>query len=182
MLGSLSARSVAIVKMQALLFAVLAAAVLRLFVGFGFFIGLNAVVSVAYFYVLLTAVRRETGSEFRHHLLFFAVLWLVLQALWVAQAALPATQQYAAFVVIVAALMGLVLGFRAVLGRDYTVGRVVMCDMAAKTAVVETEFDLRSFTNAGKHVVECPKRCAKGERVKVGLRFGYLGGKPKKVL
>ena len=85
-----------------------------------------------------------------------------------------------AMIGVLAALIVFVLMFRVFFGRKYVCGKVVMCREGE--AVVETDFDIRTFTPMGKYVVKSEGKCSAGQEVKVGFALGVFGRKPKKII
>lgn len=168
-----------VMKLQILILAIAAATALRPVLGEIGFAVLDIALSAYYFFVLLVEVR-NAAEGWKYYVVFFSGFWAVLQGVWVVQLMLPLAVQHIALVAALALLLAFLLGFRIVCGRGHTTGRVLVCQ--GSTAVVETDFDIRTFTRAGKHIVDCGKQCKPGQVVKLGLAYGLLGGVPKRIL
>ena len=143
------------------------------------FVFLEFVVVFAYAKILFSDLRTAQKKEFWKYALFFGGTALIIQATWLLEIVEIGISPFQKFGVVLAAFLIFVVGFRVIYGRKYTEGIVVLSD--ADVAVVETEFDLLSFTNAGRHVVESGKPYKKGQKVRVVTEGFMFAGKPKKI-
>lgn len=169
-----------VLKLQLLLVLLVLLQISRSFIGFELFLVFGFLSSAYFFYVIFMQVRVKSSGDWVYTLVFFGVLWLLIQAVWVLQGFTSAEMFGFGVIGVLGALIVFVLLFRVLFGRKYVMGRVVMCKKGE--AVVETDFDIRTFTPAGKYVVKSEGKCAVGQDVKVGFGFAGLGGKPKKII
>lgn len=166
-------RGYLVAKLQFLIVAMLLASFLRIFVPWAYAVVAEIALSACYFFVLLKEVRADVGKEFAAYAIFFGALWLFIGLSWAAQffALTIANAQY--FLLLLIALVLFVVLFRVFFGRNYTKGRVLLAGNGI--AVVETGFDLLSFSNAGRHIVETVRSYAKGDGIR--LKKGFFSKK-----
>lgn len=175
-------RSFLIVELQLLILLMLLILFLRNAVGFYLFAGAQVILSVTYLYIILVQLEKESKEEFSRYIIFFLAVLVFVQVIWVIPAFLIKDffYQYIFFIVALIGLLLFVLLFNLFFGRNYTKGKVLLSN--GEMAVVEAQFDLLSFTNAGKYVVATDRKRNKGATVKVKIRKLLFYRKPFKII
>lgn len=174
-----------IIALEALLVAMLFTSFLIAIFQEGFFAAfaaLQAALVIVYLLALFVFVRKHYAKEFWKYALFFVVLAVFVNSAWIVRffGAKKATEYTNYFLLIVAAMLVFVLLFRLLLGKRHATGKVLFSE--GGTAVVQTDFDLLSFTNAGKYVVKTKKKLKKGQTVKLKTGVGLFYTKPKEAI
>ncbi len=175
-------RSFLIIELQLLILLMLLVLFLRNIVDFYFFAATELILSGTYLYIILFQLKEEIKEEFNKYLIFFLAIWVFVQSVWLMSAFFIKDFffQYIFFIAALIALILFVLLFNLFLGRNYTEGKVLLSN--DKIAIVETQFDLLSFTNAGKYLVETDRKRNKGATVKVKIRNLLFSRKPFRIL
>ena len=143
------------------------------------FVFLEFVVVFAYAKILFSDLRTAQKKEFWKYALFFGGTALIIQSAWLIDILDIGMSPFSRFGIVLGAFLLFIAGFRVIYGRKYTAGVVVLSDESI--AVVETEFDLLSFTNAGRHIVEAGKQSREGQKVRVAVDGFLFAGKPKRI-
>lgn len=175
-------RAFLIIKLQLLLFAMLIFIFAKPLMEFTLFVFGEVILAALYLYAIIIEFKSVEKAEYPKYLLFFSAILLFIQLSWIVPAFIGAnilTNYYFISFLLVALLLFSFL-FKIFFGRNYTLGRVLLSN--EKSAVVETEFDLLSFTNGGKFIVENNKKRREGEQVKVAVKNLFFYRKPYKIL
>ena len=53
--------------------------------------------------------------------------------------------------------------------------KAIVLSSNGKITVVQTEFDLRSFTNGGKHIIETDKKFRENEEIEIKIKKSIFG-------
>ncbi|MFH1224471.1 MAG: DUF2101 family protein [Candidatus Diapherotrites archaeon] len=159
-------RSFIIIQLQALLVLMVLLLFAR-FSEFGWLVPAGEVLlSALYLYIVFAQVRDEFAKEFTQYAIFFLGMLVFVQAAWIMQGIFGEGEAgYYQFALLLALLLVFVVCFRMVFGRKYVPAKVLLSD--GELAVVETRYDLLSFTNAGRHIVHAERKYAKGAEVKL---------------
>lgn len=144
--------------------------------GFSFFASpeafflLQAVFFFAYFYFLFKS-REVFGRDFAKYFLFFAVIFVFIEAFWYSQFFFSGSvfERYYSFILLLLAFFAFVFLFRLLLGRNYSNAKVLLSGNGI--AVLETDFDLLSFSLKGRHVINCGKKLKPNSLVKIFRPF-----------
>jgi len=172
-------KTFAVILLQLLLIAMAGILFSKSYIPLTIFVLAEILVAAAYAKILFSDLRKIQEKEFWKYALFFGGTAAIIQAAWLFDVVEIGISPFQEFAVVLAAFLVFVVGFRIIYGRKYTEGIVVLSD--AEMAVVETEFDLLSFTNAGKHVVESDRPYKKGQKVRVVTEGVMFAGKPKRI-
>ena len=160
-----SYRSFIIIQLQALLVLMVLLLFVR-FSEFGWIVPAGEVLlSALYLFVMFAEAGKEFAKEFTQYAVFFLGMLVFVQAAWIMQGFFGENEGMQYFVILLALLLAFVVCFRAVFGRKYVPAKVLLSD--GEIAVVETRYDLLSFTNAGRHIVHTERKYAKGAEVKL---------------
>jgi hypothetical protein len=133
-----------------------------------------------YFFVLFFLVRKELKEQFYRFTLFFGVLWGFVQLAWFLEKNIKGTEKLNYLFGLLFFLVVFFIVFRLIAAKSHSTGTVLSSD--GKITVVETEFDLMSFTKGGKHVIETPKKYAVGSKVKIKLSQSGLWKKKPEII
>lgn len=165
--------------LQLLLLFMLLAGFLNLVLPQPFFIGLQAALSLAYFFLLLVKFRPRVRGEFFPYAVFFFGVWAFAQLAWLLRGFGPGQGlQYSAW--LLAALIAFFVAFRFLFAKRTADAKVLVCD--GKWAAVHVGFDLLAGVSAGSYVVSCTRRCKRGDAVKVAVVPYYFYSKPQRTL
>ncbi|MBI2598003.1 MAG: DUF2101 family protein [Candidatus Diapherotrites archaeon] len=165
--------------LQVSLVLMLAAIVFRPFAGEIAFYFLEAILSLIFLKILFADLRKEITQEYKFVVYFFAPLFALIHLSWLAQKFFGGTWGPHFFLAFILLVLAYLVFFKAVFGRNYTMGKVLLSN--EKMAVVETDFDIRAFVTAGKHIVETKKKLSEGTNAKISVKMGFLGQKTSKV-
>jgi uncharacterized membrane protein len=173
-----SRKTFAVLLMQLLLIAMAAMLFFRGYIDFVIFIAIELCLLLVYAELLFIELRKTLAEGFWKYVLFFAGIAAIIQIAWVVDFMALDGGTLQRFVYVLVVFVVFVVGFRFVFGRNYTTGKVLIAD--GDMAVVETEFDLLSFTSAGKYIVENTS-AKRGQKVKVEIKGILFSGKPSRI-
>ncbi|MFH1697077.1 MAG: hypothetical protein ABH854_04180, partial [Candidatus Diapherotrites archaeon] len=156
-------RSFIIIKLQALLVLMLLFLFLRLAVDAVIVLAVEALLSAIYIFIFFSEVKREFPAELMRYGIFFLGVLAFVQAGGIMQF-IGFAEAWHFFALIIGLAVFLVL-FRMLFGRKYSPAKVLLSD--GELAIAETQFDLLSFTNAGKHIVRTERKYAKGAEIRL---------------
>lgn len=175
-------KALAIIKLEILAILLLFTAFLRIIAPLEAIIAADALLSALYLFFLFTETRGLFARDFRAYALFFAFLFLLIQANFLSQllpvAAMELRLQI--FFGLAIAFIAFLLVFRVFFVRNFVHGKVLSCEKGK--ALVQTEFDFLAMVNAGKHEVKSHRRLEKGRAVKVKIKQGFFGRKPGEIM
>jgi len=135
------------------------------------------IISSYYFYILFFELKKEIKEEeFNYYLVFFSLILVSIDLAYFLPF-LTGSYFYSFFIPIVIIFLLFSLGFA--FRRKYCFGKVKIS--SEKETVIEKDFDLLSFTTAGKYIVESEKSISKGKEVKVMVKTTLFGRKPYKI-
>lgn len=178
-LEKLSKRSIALIEVQLLVFAAIVFALLYGFIDFLVYLALHALIVAAYLYVLFRQLLKEV-EEKNSYLIFFVILIALVEAAafipW-----LSAKFGYGSYMAcgLLVAMVAYAVGFRLLLGRNYTYGVVEIC--GENECTVKTEVDILAFTNAGKFIVKSARKYPKGQKAKIRVKQGLFSRRPYEI-
>ncbi|MDO8538773.1 MAG: DUF2101 family protein [archaeon] len=170
-----------ILQLQLLVVVILLSGFLLNFVDFSIFLAVEAVLAIYFLFLLFFQIRKEFKEQFNYFLLFFGVLFLLVELSWIIQKIIPAedeTQLNALFGLLFVIIAFSII-YRVIFAKKTIKARIVMSEN--NSAVVKTDFDIFSFTKAGKHIVEAKKSYPTGKEVEVELKSSFLKTKPWKI-
>ena len=176
-------KALAVLKLQAMLILMLLAGFLHVFfkIGFEAFFLLQGLLVLVYLYLIFTDLKKAMKEDFLPAVIFFIILLAIIQAsLSLAFFRQSLALQAQLVMGLVLALLVFAFGFRLFLGKGYTTGTVLLC--SNKMALVETDFDLRSFVVAGKYPVTTNKKYAEGSKVKIRIRKSIIASRPESIM
>lgn len=136
---------------------------------------IEIVLSIVFLKILLIDLKKETKSEHKYSVYFFMPLFVLIQFSWLLQPIFLEQNNLLYFFGFIITIFLYVIFFRVAFGRPYTHAKVLLSDN--KMAVVETDFDIRSFSVAGKHIIKTDKKIAAGKTIKVQLKTSFFGKK-----
>jgi uncharacterized membrane protein len=167
-------------KIQVLIFLMLLALFLKE-VFFEAMAVIEALLITGYAYAVWEMLKHVKKEDFKAYAVFFSGILFFVQGIWVIPIFIAngfIAQYYFLFTLLILLLV-FVLAFSIFFGRKYTIGKVV--SSTGKKAVVQTDFDLRSFTLGGEFIVEETEKHRGGEKVKIERQKGFSGRKPSKI-
>jgi len=175
--SNFSHRTYLVYKMQLLLLLIIAGVFLKFLIPYELFLIAELILIVVLLYELATEGREEFREDFSAYLYFFVGLIIIAQLSWLGPVfAIDLSGMSFFFFALIILLFIFMAVFWIVFRRNYGFGKVVMSD--GENCLVETEFDLRSWTVAKKHEIKSGVKFSKGERVKLRLKRGLFGPKP----
>ncbi|MEW6294758.1 MAG: DUF2101 family protein [Candidatus Diapherotrites archaeon] len=165
----------AVLQLQVAVVLMLLALFFQDIVGVEFVAGVELILSVYFFFVLFMA-RKDFLGEWKLLALFFCVIYAIIQAYWISRYFVRGAEERIniAFFLLLA-LFAFVIFFRVLLGRGFVFGKVLSSD--GRITVVETFFDVRTFSKGGRHVIETEKNFREGKKVKLKVKNAFFGMK-----
>ncbi|MFH1663510.1 MAG: hypothetical protein ABH986_01725 [archaeon] len=161
-------------KIQLSIVLMVLTAFISFIAGFEAIAVIEGILSLVLFHSMLEA-KKKFEKDFTLFLLVFGSVYIVVQLIWLNNFLIPAENRMDVGFLLIFILIVIAVAF-SVLGKKNSVhGRVLSSN--GKITVVETEFDLRSFTKGGKHLVETEKKFRENEAVKVRIKKSFLGKK-----
>src|SRR3989338_3333232 len=143
-------KTFAVLLMQFLLIAMAALLFFRSYIDGMIFISVEVAFLLVYAELLFIELGKVQKDGFWKYVLFFAGVAILLQLVCVAEFLNIGESSVQRLVFVLGAFIVFAVAFRLFFGRNYTQGKVLTAD--GKIAVVETEFDLLSFTSTGKYI------------------------------
>lgn len=151
-------------------------------------IAAEIILSIVYFYVLLTKVSPFYKKDSKAYLTFFTIIFMFAQLVWILPTFVKPTGSIAQALNQMTLLFGGIVlfallfffGFRMLFKRDYVKGIVKISDK--KSAVVTVDFDIYTFTRSNDYLVESNSQYPVGTKVKVQMSNSIFKNKPKKII
>lgn len=173
-------KSIAIIKLQILILAMVVAAFISFMADPVVFFLIQGALTIVYLFLMFKELK-IFKEDYKAHAVFFGVVLLFILAASVFPfLELGIAAAYYAIVVLLAALVAFAVLFMIFFGRKYTQGTVVVSD--SDTAVVRTEYDLLALTNSGEFVVKSKGKAKKGSKVRVRVKQGLFRRKPVEIV
>lgn len=154
--------------------------ILMVLVGFAYFlVGLyvvvffEAVFSIGLIYSLLIEARKKFPKDFKYFLLVYGLIYLVIQLMWINNLFLSEETRMDFGFLLIFVLIAITVFFSVLLKKNSVQATVLSSN--GKITVVETEFDLRSFTKGGKHIIETGKKLQEESKIQIKIQKGIFG-------
>lgn len=171
-----------ILQLQLLIVLILLSGFLLSFIDFSVFLAIELIIGAYFLFLLFFQTKKEFQKQFNYFLLFFGVLFVLVELSWIVQKIIPAENenQLNALFGLLFAIIAFSILFRTIFAKKSIKARIVMSEK--NSAVIETDFDIFSFTKAGKYIIETNKPYPTGKEVKVQLKNAFLKPKPWKII
>lgn len=168
-----------VLKLQITIILMLASVFSNFFLSFNYFLGIIALLSIYFLFVLLYEVRKKFRRDFKYFLIIFGGFFIFAQGGWIIQLFLLGAEKLNFSFLLLFFLIVFFVVVKLFLGKGFTKGKVLSSN--GKITVVETVFDIKSFSNGGKHVFETKKKYREGEEVEIQFKKGFFGSVKKKL-
>ncbi len=140
--------------------------------GFYFTASLEIIFSLVFFHSL-TEAKKEFTQDFKLFVLLFGSFYLIIQLIWLNQVIIPAENRIDFGFVLIFILVIITVIYTVLIKKNTIKGKVISSN--GKVTVIETEFDLRSFTKGGKHIIETPQKFNEGTEIKIKIQKSIIG-------
>ena len=170
-----------VLQLQIMLLLIIFSGFLLQFIDFGIFLLIEIIIAAYFWFLLLKPIKNKFNEQFKYFLLFFGIIFVLVELSWVIQKTIPASNenQLNALFALLFIMVVFAVFYRIVFGRKPLNARIIMSEK--NSAVIETDFDIFSFTKAGKYIVEAGKAYPAGKDVKVLLKTAFFKSKPWKI-
>ena len=136
---------------------------------------IQAVIALVFFYSLLIEIRKKFSQEFKYFVFIYGLFFLVVQTMWLNNFFIPEENRMDVGFLLIFVLIVIAVVFSIFLKKNFV--KAIVLSSNGKITVIETEFDLRSFTKGGKHIIETEKKFKENQEIKVKIKKGIFGKK-----
>jgi len=135
---------------------------------------IELILSLVFFHSMLEA-KKKFSNDFKYFLLVFGLVYIVVQLIWLNNVLIPIENRLDTGFALIFILIVIAVVFTVLIKKNSVKGKVISSN--GKITVIETEFDLRSFNKAGKHLIETEKKFKENETVRIKIQKGLFGKK-----
>ncbi len=136
---------------------------------------LEIIFSLIFFHTLLIEAKKKFQKDFKYFLTLYGLFYLVVQAMWLNNFIVPKENRMDAGFFLIFILIAIAVGFSLLLKKKTVKAKVLSSN--GKITVIETEFDLKSFTKGGKHIIKTKEKFNEGQEIKIKINKNFFGKK-----
>jgi uncharacterized membrane protein len=162
-----------VTKIQVSLVLMVLVAFIYFLIDFHAIVFLELIFSLVFFHALLIEARKKFPKDFKYFLLVFGLMYIVIQMIWINNTFIPIENRMDVGFLLIFFLIVVAVIFSVLLKKNEVEGKVICSN--GKVTVIETEFDLRSFTKGGKYIIETQKQFKEGKKIKVKIKKSVFG-------
>lgn len=160
-------------KIHLSLILMVLAGFLYLITEFYFVAFLEIILSILFFHALIIEAKKKFSKDFKRFLFIYGLFYLVIQIMWLNNFFVPMENRLDVGFLLIFILIVIAVVFSLLLKKNTVQAKVLSSN--GKITVVETEFDLNSFTKGGKHVIETERKFKENTEIKVKIKKGIFG-------